>query len=234
MTVCATVFDVLVAKLASPLYTAVRLCRPALKFFSAHTACAEPFSATFVHPEISLPPSLNVIVPVGVPGADSFAVAVKVTICPTVEGLIEEVSAVVVACRTICVNPPDPLAPKLVSPPYAAVIVCDPSASALVEHCACAAPFNATLTHPEISTPPSLNVIVPVGEMGALAFTVAVKVIVCPARAGVAEVDRLIVVGYTEAKVRNVGPDKLPLPAPTKSPKAAPVVPLKRATRLVL
>jgi hypothetical protein len=44
----------------------------------------------------STPLSLNCTLPVGVPAAD-VTVAVKVTLCPALEGLADEVTAVVVA-----------------------------------------------------------------------------------------------------------------------------------------
>jgi hypothetical protein len=52
-------------------------------------------------------PSRKVTVPVGVPdpGATALAVAVKVTACPTVEGLGEELTAVVVAAWEIVSRP---------------------------------------------------------------------------------------------------------------------------------
>src|SRR5947209_5611955 len=60
-------------------------------------------------PPLSVPvprvvaPSLNVTLPVGVPapGATGETVAVTVTDCPDTDGLAEDVSVVVVPCRTV-------------------------------------------------------------------------------------------------------------------------------------
>jgi hypothetical protein len=58
-------------------------------------------------------PSKNVTVPVGVPDAVA-TVAVKVTLCPNVDGLFDDVNVVVVveggAAFTTCVNTDDVLA----------------------------------------------------------------------------------------------------------------------------
>jgi hypothetical protein len=72
-------------------------------------------------------PSLKVTVPVAVVGDK---VAVKVTEVPYVEGFADEESVVVVvALLTVCVSVLDVLVLSLVSPPYAAVIECEPTAS---------------------------------------------------------------------------------------------------------
>ena len=68
---------------------------------------------------IGVAPSLKVTVPVGmpVPGAVAITVAVKVTDCPKTEGLIDELTAVVVlALLTVCVKVDEALALKLPSP----------------------------------------------------------------------------------------------------------------------
>jgi len=52
----------------------------------------EPPSDTAVHPEIELPPSVKLTVPVG---PNPFTVAVNVTLAPAAEGLTELVNAVV-------------------------------------------------------------------------------------------------------------------------------------------
>jgi len=58
---------------------------------------AEPLeSATPTHPEILVPPSLNVTEPIGVPPADAVTFAVKVTESPYVLGLLLLVIAVAV------------------------------------------------------------------------------------------------------------------------------------------
>ena len=61
------------------------------------THCAvPPVIGTAPHPAITFPPSRNTTVPVGVAPVP-VTVAVNVTACPTVDGLLEEVSAVVEA-----------------------------------------------------------------------------------------------------------------------------------------
>ena len=73
------------------------LCVAALRLLVlqvATFALAEPAGrATAPQPEMALPPSLNATLPVG---AAPFTVAVKVTFAPTVDGVPEVASAVVV------------------------------------------------------------------------------------------------------------------------------------------
>ena len=86
-----TAVEVLVRKVASPPYTAV------MEWVPAVSAEVEKVAT----PAVSVPvpstaaPSLKVTVPLGVPVAVLLTVAVKVTDCPTLEGLSEEVNAVV-------------------------------------------------------------------------------------------------------------------------------------------
>jgi hypothetical protein len=62
-------------------------------------------------------PSLKVTEPLGVPEIAAFTMAVKVTLCPNLEGLTEEVSDVeVVACNTSCATVDELLASKKKSP----------------------------------------------------------------------------------------------------------------------
>ena len=80
-------------------------------------------------------PSLNVTVPVGVPvpGATTLTVAVKVTDWPKTDGFTLEASAVVVVFWfTVCVRTAEVLPESFVSPPYTAVIECDPTARVAV------------------------------------------------------------------------------------------------------
>ena len=68
---------------------------------------------------IGVAPSLNVTVPVGVPAPGKVAdtEAVKVTDCPSLDGLLLEVTAVVVAAwLTVCDSAVDVLVLKFVSP----------------------------------------------------------------------------------------------------------------------
>ena len=90
-----TAAEVLVRKVASPPYTAV------MEWVPAVSAEVEKVAT----PAVSVPvpstaaPSLKVTVPLGVPVAVLLTVAVKVTDCPTLEGLGDEVNAVVVVFR---------------------------------------------------------------------------------------------------------------------------------------
>jgi hypothetical protein len=51
-----------------------------------------------------LPPSLNVTVPIGVPGAEEVTVAVKVTDWPTNDGFGKDVRVVVVSALLVSVR----------------------------------------------------------------------------------------------------------------------------------
>src|SRR5438067_9897795 len=80
-------------------------------------------------------PSLKVTVPVGVPtpGETAATVAVKVTDWPDTDGLVEEVSVVVVlAALTVCVKVEDVLEVKLASALYTAVMECEPAVKSAV------------------------------------------------------------------------------------------------------
>ena len=73
-------------------------------------------------------PSRKVTVPVGVPAA-AVTVAVKVTVCPLVDGLREDMSVVVVLALTFWVSDDDVLDWKFPSPLYTARIVWFPGVS---------------------------------------------------------------------------------------------------------
>jgi hypothetical protein len=69
-------------------------------------------------------PSQIVTVPVGVPGEPEVTTAVNVTCCPTVEGLSDELTLVVVGeagATTFWVTDNDELASEFTSPAYVAV-----------------------------------------------------------------------------------------------------------------
>jgi len=91
LTTCVTTEDVLDAKVASPLYVAVMEWEPAVSVLVANVAIAEPFSGPL--PKV-VAPSLNVTVPVGVPGDVDVTVAVNVTDCPARLGFRLDASAV--------------------------------------------------------------------------------------------------------------------------------------------
>jgi hypothetical protein len=126
---------VLVLKFESPPYTAVIECDP--------TDSAEvEKDAT---PPLSVPvpsvvmPSLKVTVPDGLPapGLLTVTVAVNVTDCPNFDGFALEVSVVdVSALFTTWLTAELVLPLKLVSPPYTAVIECEPTARLEVENVA--------------------------------------------------------------------------------------------------
>ena len=81
-------------------------------------------------------PSMNTTLPVGTPtpGLTALTVAVKVTLWPNKEGLVAEVTLVLLpALLTVCVTAPDVLVLKLASPLYTAVIVCEATARSAVE-----------------------------------------------------------------------------------------------------
>jgi len=86
-----------VAFAASPLYVARMLCAPAASVLVVHAAVRLlplPVNATAEQAAIDVAPSLKLIVPVGIA---PVTVAVKVTFVPTVDGLEELLSVVVVA-----------------------------------------------------------------------------------------------------------------------------------------
>ncbi len=119
--------DVLPAKLASPPYTAVIECDPAVREVVAKMAMLEVFSVPV--PNV-VEPSLNVTMPVGVPVLPAIlnTVAVNVTDCPRIAGLDEDVRAVEVGVKTVSVTAVEVLPAKLGSPEYLAVIECVPAA----------------------------------------------------------------------------------------------------------
>lgn len=152
-------------------------------------------------PALSVPvprvvvPSRNATVPVGVPTA--VTVAVKVTVCPAVEGFSEEATAVVVGRpTTVCVSAAEVLPANVASPEYFAVIECEPAVSVEVVNVAC-----PTLRVPvPMLVAPSKNVAVPVG-VPAVAETVAVNVTDCPALDGFKDEVNAVDVGAPVARL---------------------------------
>ena len=94
-----------------------------MPFASVETAIDALPVAFNVAVPIAVVPSMNVTEPVGTPvaGATGATVAVRVTACPTVEGLGVVVRVVVVWALTTCVTAAEVLARKSRLPPYAAV-----------------------------------------------------------------------------------------------------------------
>src|SRR5208282_3748938 len=121
-------------------------------------------SATAAQPAIELPPSVKLTLPVGL---DPMTVAVKVTLLPTVDGLSELDSVVVlVAALTACdmETLADPAFDA--SPLYVAMMACVPTVRAAVAHCAVRVlpePDSATALQPPIDAAPAWKFTVPVG-----------------------------------------------------------------------
>ena len=105
LTCCTKPAEVLVAKLESPPYTAVMVRLPATTADVVKVATPDPFTVPV--PSV-VAPSLNVTVPVAVPAPGTVTVtdAIKVTVCPKVEGFSDEFVIVVVvnAWFTVCVR----------------------------------------------------------------------------------------------------------------------------------
>jgi hypothetical protein len=112
-TVCDNAAEVLVAYAVLPEYTAVIVWLP--------TANAEV--AIFAFPPLTMAdpngvaPSLNVTVPVIVPGVTEVTVAVKVTVWPNTDGFTDAITDVDVTARTVCVSTGDVLGKKSAPPP---------------------------------------------------------------------------------------------------------------------
>src|SRR5688572_16833472 len=78
------------------------LCDGGVKVFVVHTACAEPFNATFTQPGMSTPSDLNVTDPVGTTGDGGVGtcdgwiatVAVKLIVSPWFAGFRSEIRLV--------------------------------------------------------------------------------------------------------------------------------------------
>ena len=95
LTTCVNTLDVLVRKLASPLYTAVIECEPTVNVLVANVATPLP---TLPVPKV-VAPSLNVTRPLVAIAVTPLVltVAVKVTESPLVEGFSEEARVTVEA-----------------------------------------------------------------------------------------------------------------------------------------
>ena len=147
-------------------------------------------NATALQPLSVVPLAVKATVPVG---ALPVTVAVKVTLVPTIDGLAELATPVVVVVLTTCASTalPEPL--LLASPPYVATILCVPALKLAVLQVAVfelAVPVgNATAAQPLNVVPFALNATVPVG---ALPATVAVKVTFAPAADGLAELAMVV------------------------------------------
>jgi hypothetical protein len=171
------------------------LCVPAARLAVLQAAVPvlpEPVRATVAQPLSVAPSAVKLTLPVG---ALPVTAAVRVTLAPTRDGLPELASVVVLATLlTICDN--ETLADPAfdASPLYVAVILCVPTARAVVAHCTVRMfpePDSATALHPPIDVAPSWKFNVPVG---ALPLTVAVNKTLAPKVEGVDEVATAVVV----------------------------------------
>ena len=198
-TVSVSVAEVLPALFVSPPNTAVTALEPTVSALVLNVATPEGFNMPV--PSV-LEPSLNVIVPVGIAEPLlAVTVAVKVMVAPTVEELRLAVSVVVVViCCTLCVSAAEVLVRLLESPPYIAVIECEPIESALVLNVATPETFSVPV--PSVVLP-SKKVTVPVGTAvpGAASAMVAVNVTEAPADDGSELEERVVVVNACTVSV---------------------------------
>jgi hypothetical protein len=140
--------------------------------------------------------SKNNTSPLGVPdpGEGTLTVAVKVTLCPKVDGENGARLIPVAAGLTVCVRVGAVLPAKLAVPPKEAEIRWLPTVKLPGEMVAWPLPFRPTGL-PKL-TPSIWNCTVPLGipALGEMALTVAVKVAPCPETAGFAEEVRSVLV----------------------------------------
>jgi hypothetical protein len=175
-TVCVTLTEVLPENSVLPPYTAVNEWLPPVNVDTVVTA-APPESVAV---PMTVLPSLNVTVPVGVPVPElGLTTALRVTDCPYTDGFKFDVSTVVVTAGpvgalTVCVIADELLPEKFVAPPYDAVSECAPAVK--LETANVAVPLESVAVPRTVV--PSRNVIVPVGVPvpGDTAFVVAVSV----------------------------------------------------------
>src|SRR5688572_14756673 len=111
LTTCDTVFEVLPEYVAFPEYTPVIDCVPLASAVVAQVATPEPLSAAVPQPVMVVPLARKLTVPAGVPELP-VTVAVKVTDWPTLEGLTDDVSAVLLAASTTQLPPTEPVPSK--------------------------------------------------------------------------------------------------------------------------
>ena len=147
-----------------------------------------PAPVSTIAPQLATaaPLSVKLTVPVG---ALPVTVAVRVTLVPTTDGLLELDTTVVVADLALTTCDSGELLDEAFepSPEYAATMLCVPVVSAAVLHAAVRAlpdPVSATAPQLAMLVPPSVKLTVPVG---ALPVTVAVKVTLAPTIEGLAE-----------------------------------------------
>lgn len=124
-----------------------------------------PEIVALVQPEIEVPPSWKVTMPVG-EAPEPLTVAVIVTVVPTMVGDVGDAESAIEASDfgafTVCVTTADVFDAYVVSPEYAAVSEWLPVESEVVEHDA-VPDARVSAEHPAIVVPPSLTLTVPVG-----------------------------------------------------------------------
>lgn len=137
-----------------------------------------PFAATFAVPS-AVVPSVKLTVPVIVPLAEPFTVAVRTSPVPAMPVVGAATSAVVVGARlTTCTMGDDVPEPLFGSPRYAAEMACEPTAREEVANVA--VPLVPEIVPEPILVDPSRKFTVPVGETLAELVTVAVNVTAVP------------------------------------------------------
>src|SRR5262249_7739385 len=146
---------------------------------------------------------VNVTVPVGVPAEPvEETIAVKVIGSPTVAGLNDDASEVVVGVGfvcggsgfTVCVGSEPRLGPTFESPLYDAVTECCPAVSDKT-NCAWVTPPRTDSGSGVCASPSMVNVMVPVGVPATpAALTTAVKVTGSPSVDGLADDETVVTV----------------------------------------
>ena len=177
-TTCDSAVDVLVENFASPLYFAVIECVPGASVDDESVAMP---AAIVTGPPICVAPSKNEMVPVSAPAVAEVEIAVKVTVCPAVDGFEDETTVVVVAAVpvagfTTCDTTGEVLEAKGPPPKYCAVMGCVPCASVVIVSVALPAVNEMGLLIPFA---PSKNSMLPVTGP-AVEVTVAVNVTPAP------------------------------------------------------
>src|SRR5450755_4650419 len=168
--VCVTLDDAPL-KPESPEYAAVIVWTPTTSELVVIEADPE------VRPTVAnvVLPSVNVTVPVGNPLLDAMTV-VKVTLCPNADVEADDDTAANAAARaTSCVSD-DVLAVKDASPPYVALMLCEPTGRAAVVNVVCA--LVRALVASVVA--PSAIVTVPLGTPLVVGATAIVNVTLCP------------------------------------------------------
>lgn len=204
------------------------LCEPTVNADVVQVACPELFRVAV---QRVVDPSLKVTVVPATAQVDDDTLAVNVTACPTVEGLMDDVTVVVQdGAWTVCATPVEALLHQLTpSPEYVAISVFAPALVGVnVQE-----PVPLTLTFPVQLALPSLTNTVPALGVPPPDVTEKLTVMDCPSVTGFGVWDVIVTVVMIHAlgglKVMNLGNCNPPSPAETKAGLIkAPVVPLYR------